>query len=357
MTKKYRSLENIIRDVYESKSDPCWDGYKQEGMKKKNGKNVPNCVPEETMTDIESAILEGGHSLEDIQDIKESEEKLDEAVPLAVIAAPVLGQAARMGARYVIRQIGRQAARRAPALGRPAPRPTTRPPARPQTPNPGSPPPRPPQRTPQPRPGQPPARPAQPTPGQPPARPAQPTPGQPTTGRAPALGRPGPAARPQQQPPRTGGGGGRTGGGRTGRGRGLGRRTTGRRTNRPRIGLGFPGLSTSSSPTSSEIRQGHVDSYRHYPTEPLRVNEPALRVEDATTERSKIENVARPSARRDRVVKQQEIQKKIIDENRSLAAAVKKNVEETRKRERNSSPIIINPKTNDPDPDGTPGGY
>ena len=27
--------------------DPCWDGYKQIGMKKKNGKKVPNCVPEE----------------------------------------------------------------------------------------------------------------------------------------------------------------------------------------------------------------------------------------------------------------------------------------------------------------------
>ena len=27
---------------------PCWDGYKQVGMKKKNGKDVPNCVPEET---------------------------------------------------------------------------------------------------------------------------------------------------------------------------------------------------------------------------------------------------------------------------------------------------------------------
>ena len=27
--------------------DPCWDGYKQIGMKKKDGKKVPNCVPEE----------------------------------------------------------------------------------------------------------------------------------------------------------------------------------------------------------------------------------------------------------------------------------------------------------------------
>ncbi len=29
-----------------SKKDPCWDGYEQAGMKKKNGKKVPNCVPE-----------------------------------------------------------------------------------------------------------------------------------------------------------------------------------------------------------------------------------------------------------------------------------------------------------------------
>jgi hypothetical protein len=28
-----------------SKSDPCWEGYEKIGMKKKNGKLVPNCVP------------------------------------------------------------------------------------------------------------------------------------------------------------------------------------------------------------------------------------------------------------------------------------------------------------------------
>lgn len=32
----------------ESKENPCWDGYKQLGMKDKNGKKVPNCVKEET---------------------------------------------------------------------------------------------------------------------------------------------------------------------------------------------------------------------------------------------------------------------------------------------------------------------
>lgn len=27
---------------------PCWDGYVQKGMKMKNGKKVPNCVPAPT---------------------------------------------------------------------------------------------------------------------------------------------------------------------------------------------------------------------------------------------------------------------------------------------------------------------
>lgn len=29
-----------------SEKDPCWNGYEQIGMKKKDGKKVPNCVPE-----------------------------------------------------------------------------------------------------------------------------------------------------------------------------------------------------------------------------------------------------------------------------------------------------------------------
>lgn len=36
------TLEDIVNE-----KDPCWKGYKQIGMKKKNGKKVPNCVPEE----------------------------------------------------------------------------------------------------------------------------------------------------------------------------------------------------------------------------------------------------------------------------------------------------------------------
>ena len=30
-----------------AKQGPCWDGYVQKGMKKKGGKMVPNCVPED----------------------------------------------------------------------------------------------------------------------------------------------------------------------------------------------------------------------------------------------------------------------------------------------------------------------
>jgi len=28
----------------------CWKGFKQIGMKKKNGRNVPNCVPKKKNT-------------------------------------------------------------------------------------------------------------------------------------------------------------------------------------------------------------------------------------------------------------------------------------------------------------------
>jgi hypothetical protein len=37
------------------KNDPCWKGYHMVGKKKKNGKEVPNCVPEETDLDETAA--------------------------------------------------------------------------------------------------------------------------------------------------------------------------------------------------------------------------------------------------------------------------------------------------------------
>lgn len=47
-------IKNIIKSIVEKKlekdsDDPCWDGYVQLGMKKKGGKEVPNCVPKESV--------------------------------------------------------------------------------------------------------------------------------------------------------------------------------------------------------------------------------------------------------------------------------------------------------------------
>ena len=329
MTKKYRSLENIIRDVYESKGDPCWDGYKQEGMKKKNGKNVPNCVPEET-DNMTQAILEGGHTLEEerpslnaLGSIAQrlgalSPEEISRRLSQLPPEAPTGNLPAVIPQRETLPAlinpdtatrpdalINPETATRTDALrAAPEPQTTTPPAVRTDT-------------------------------GTLPAvrtdtgtLPAVRT----DTGTLPAVRTDTPNPPRGEEPPTARGARGAT-------------------QRRIRGMLPSFGLSASPSPTPAEVRQAHVSTYQHYATPALRVNE------DATAERSKIENVARPSARRDRVVKQQEIQRKIIDENRSLAATVKKNVEETRKRERNSSPIIINPKTNDPDPDGTPGGY
>jgi hypothetical protein len=41
----------------ESADDPCWDGYRQLGMKKKNGKQVPNCVKEGNAMDMARASI------------------------------------------------------------------------------------------------------------------------------------------------------------------------------------------------------------------------------------------------------------------------------------------------------------
>ena len=40
--------EACCDDCLDEQENPCWDGYKQVGTKMKNGKRVPNCVPEET---------------------------------------------------------------------------------------------------------------------------------------------------------------------------------------------------------------------------------------------------------------------------------------------------------------------
>ena len=54
----------------EAKNDPCWKGYKQEGMKKKGNKMVPNCVKEQSP--LVKKILE---ELEGERELQKLEEK------------------------------------------------------------------------------------------------------------------------------------------------------------------------------------------------------------------------------------------------------------------------------------------
>ena len=60
---KKAKLKQIIKEEIKKilkEKDSCWKGYKQFGMKEKNGKKVPNCVPiqEYTMDDDEDEIYE-----------------------------------------------------------------------------------------------------------------------------------------------------------------------------------------------------------------------------------------------------------------------------------------------------------
>ena len=44
ITKSYESDDQDL-DKWDNIQKACWSGYKQVGMKNKNGKQVPNCVP------------------------------------------------------------------------------------------------------------------------------------------------------------------------------------------------------------------------------------------------------------------------------------------------------------------------
>ena len=46
--------DKSLKDSQTEDTDPCWDNYKQIGMKTKNGRQVPNCVPKEAYTGSEN---------------------------------------------------------------------------------------------------------------------------------------------------------------------------------------------------------------------------------------------------------------------------------------------------------------
>jgi len=45
-----RDFKHFMKEKKDS-DDPCWKGYRQFGMKTKDGKEVPNCVPEADESD------------------------------------------------------------------------------------------------------------------------------------------------------------------------------------------------------------------------------------------------------------------------------------------------------------------
>jgi hypothetical protein len=47
--KLYEVVKSVVREALDKleEEDPCWKGYKMLGMKKKNGRKVPNCVKED----------------------------------------------------------------------------------------------------------------------------------------------------------------------------------------------------------------------------------------------------------------------------------------------------------------------
>lgn len=49
----------INEELEKGEDDPCWDGYVQLGMKKKDGKEVPNCVPIDEVNESSEYLFEG----------------------------------------------------------------------------------------------------------------------------------------------------------------------------------------------------------------------------------------------------------------------------------------------------------
>ena len=60
--------------------EKCWDGYKQVGGKKKNGKMVPNCVPtNEASSPAQQAAIAINMKKKGVEPKNESEEEIDES--------------------------------------------------------------------------------------------------------------------------------------------------------------------------------------------------------------------------------------------------------------------------------------
>jgi hypothetical protein len=76
MKSKYvcESLNEFLLETKKMKGkDPCWDGYKMVGKKEKDGKEVPNCVPED---DVDES-LSSSETIRNIYEFQRAEEDPD----------------------------------------------------------------------------------------------------------------------------------------------------------------------------------------------------------------------------------------------------------------------------------------
>ena len=78
--------------------DPCWKGYKQVGMKKKGGKEVPNCVPMN-----EEELEKAGIKKEDVD--YSHVEDLEEVMLSKLTEKNMLGRLAK--SKYVMKKINK----------------------------------------------------------------------------------------------------------------------------------------------------------------------------------------------------------------------------------------------------------
>lgn len=84
--KRYSGIVKATKKQFDNDmkedSDPCWDNYRQLGMKKKNGKSVPNCIPKESVEENFDAEYddEAGMFKNDLQTIQRVSDHLEDAI-------------------------------------------------------------------------------------------------------------------------------------------------------------------------------------------------------------------------------------------------------------------------------------
>jgi len=73
ISKSYYS-ENEEEDKWDNMAKACWVGYKQEGMKEKDGRMVPNCVPVSKSNEVEKAksVSVGDHVTFGVHDLQQN---------------------------------------------------------------------------------------------------------------------------------------------------------------------------------------------------------------------------------------------------------------------------------------------